>query len=50
VVSVSRAFDSPQEAALAGWASTTGAYPRVVSVDVSGDRAEVVIDTEPSYL
>jgi hypothetical protein len=42
-------FDSPQQAALASWASAPSAHPRVVSVDVRGDRAEVVIDTDPSY-
>lgn len=47
---MSRGFDSPEAAALSGWASAMAAHPRVVSVDVQGDRAEVVIDTEPSYL
>jgi hypothetical protein len=42
-------FDSPQEAALAGWASAPSAHARVVSVDVRGNRAEVLIDTDPSH-
>jgi len=37
---------SPQAAALAGWSDAT--QVRVVSVDVRGDRAEVVLDTDPS--
>jgi hypothetical protein len=43
-------FATAEEAALAGWSSARSAKPRVVSVDVRGDRAEVVIDTDPSYL
>jgi len=39
-------YDSPEEAALAGWSSTPSARARVVSVDVVGDRAEVVIATD----
>jgi hypothetical protein len=42
-------FDSPEAAALATWASTPSAHARVVSVDIRGDRAEVVIDTDPSH-
>ena len=40
-------FESPQEAALNGWPGSAKAH--AVSVDVRGDRAEVVIDTDPSY-
>jgi hypothetical protein len=40
---------SPEEAALAGWASAPAARARVLSVDVRGDRAEVIVDTERSY-
>ena len=43
-------YESPEAAALAGWASTPGADARVVSVAVRGDRAEFVIDTDPAYL
>jgi hypothetical protein len=42
-------FDSPEAAALATWQSRPSAHARVVSVDIRGDRAEVVIDTDPSY-
>jgi hypothetical protein len=42
-------FESPEGAALAGWASTPDAHARVISVTVRGDRAEVVIDTDPTY-
>jgi hypothetical protein len=42
-------FASPEDAALATWNSATSARPRVVSVEVRGDRAEVVIDTQPSH-
>ena len=40
-------YDSPEDAALAGWPAS--AQARILSVDVRGDRAEVVIDTDPSY-
>ena len=40
---------TPQEAALAGWAANRSARAHIVSVDVRGDRAEVIVDTEPSY-
>ncbi|HET6874590.1 MAG TPA: hypothetical protein VFH70_07420 [Acidimicrobiales bacterium] len=40
-------FDRPEDAALDGWPEA--AQARVVSVDIRGDRAEVVLDTEPSY-
>ena len=42
-------FDTPEAAALATWTPAPAAMPRVVSVDVRGDRAEVVLDTVPSY-
>jgi hypothetical protein len=42
-------FESPEAAALATWKSTPSARARVVAVDVRGDRAEVVIDTDPSH-
>ena len=35
---------TPEAAALATWTSTRGADPRVRRVEVSGDRAEVVLD------
>ena len=38
-------YDSPEEAALAGWQSTPAAHARVVSTTIIGDRAEVVIAT-----
>jgi hypothetical protein len=41
-------FASPEEAVLADWPAA--AHARVVSVDVRGRRAEVVIDTDPHYL
>jgi hypothetical protein len=42
-------FDSPEQAALASWASAPSAHAHVASIDVRGDRAEVVIDTDPSH-
>jgi hypothetical protein len=39
-------YASPEEGALAGWPDK--ATVRVLSVDVRGDRAEVVVDTDPS--
>ena len=47
VVSDSEWFDSPEQVALSGW--PLAANVRVVTVDVRGDRAEVVTDTDPSY-
>jgi hypothetical protein len=38
-------YDSPEDAALAGWASTPSAHARVLSVEVVGERAQVVIAT-----
>jgi len=40
-------FCRPEDAALAGWPEAARA--RVVSVEVRGDRAEVVIDTDSPY-
>jgi hypothetical protein len=40
-------FDSPEEAALAGWPEAAGV--QVVSTSVVGNRAEVVLDTNPDY-
>lgn len=40
-------FDSPEEAALAGWPEAARA--RVISVEVRGNRAEVVVTTDPDY-
>lgn len=40
-------FDRPKEAALDGWPAATDA--KVVSVDIRSNRAEVVVDTDPSY-
>ncbi len=37
-------FPTPTEAALATWATTTGVEPRIKSLQVSGNRAEVVLD------
>lgn len=42
-------FDTPEAAALAGWETTTGVAPSVISVDVRGDRAEVLIEIGPGY-
>lgn len=42
-------FDTPEAAALAGWAGAGVADPRVVSVDIRGSRAEVIIEVGPSY-
>jgi hypothetical protein len=42
-----RVFATPEEAVLHGWPASS--QVRVVSVTVVGDRAEVVLDTEPSY-
>lgn len=36
-------FDTPEEAALATWRDTAGVTVQVESVDVRGDRAEVVL-------
>jgi len=46
-MTVDRAFDSPEAAALAGWPPS--AHVRIVDVTISNDRAEVVVDTDPSY-
>jgi hypothetical protein len=43
-------YDTPESAALASWTTAPAAEARVVSVDLRGDRAEVVLDTIPSYL
>lgn len=40
-------FGSPDEAAVAGWPEAAGVH--VVSVTVAGNRAEVVLNTEPEY-
>lgn len=40
-------YASPEEAALADWPES--ARVRVISVEVRGDRAEIVLDTVPSY-
>ena len=45
----SETFPSPEDAALDGWRGTTGAEPYVLSVAVSGDWAEVVIEVGPGY-
>jgi hypothetical protein len=42
-------FDTPEEAALAGWGATAGAAPSVISVDVRGGRAEVLIEVGAGY-
>lgn len=41
------AFDRPEDAALDGWPAA--AQARVVSVEIHGNRAEVVLDTDPHY-
>jgi hypothetical protein len=38
---------TPEEAALDGWPKTSPV--RVAAVDIRGDRAEVVLDTDPSW-
>jgi hypothetical protein len=40
-------FDAPEAAALAHWPESS--HVRVVSVTVRGNRAEVVLDTDPHY-
>ncbi len=40
-------FDTPEDAALADWPA--GSRVRVVSLEVRGDRAEVVLDIDPHY-
>ena len=40
-------FDSPAEAALDGWPEA--AHAEVIAVEIRGDRAEVLLDTDPSY-
>jgi len=42
-------FPTPEAAALATWDACPGAHARVVSVEVRGDEAQVVVDTDPSY-
>lgn len=37
-------FDTPEEAALAGWRGAAGVTVQVESVEVRGDRAEVILD------
>jgi hypothetical protein len=38
-------YESPEEAALAGWTATPSAGAHVISVEVIDDRAQVVIGT-----
>jgi hypothetical protein len=45
----SSGFASPEDAAKAGWQRTEGVAVRVLSVEIRGDRAEVVIEVNPSY-
>ena len=40
---------TPERAALATWESARSDRPRAVSITVRGDRAEVVIETEPQH-
>ena len=40
-------YETPEEAALADWPPDSGI--RVVSVDIRGDRAEVLLDMDPTY-
>jgi hypothetical protein len=42
-------FQSPEEAALATWASSPSANAQVVSADIRADRAEVVLKVGPGY-
>jgi hypothetical protein len=42
-------FDTPEAAALAGWEATSRTTPRVISVDIRGDRAEVLIEEGASH-
>ena len=39
-------FPTPDEAALANWPPS--AHARVIDVEVGGNRAEVIVDTDPS--
>ncbi|MBV9870121.1 MAG: hypothetical protein JO214_05820 [Frankiaceae bacterium] len=41
-------FDTPEEAALSGWAETPSAQAKVVEVDIHGDRATVIIEVAAS--
>jgi hypothetical protein len=41
------AHNTPEEAALTGWPEASPV--RVTTVDIQGDRAEVVLDTDPSW-
>ena len=45
-------YESPEAAALAGWASTPSARAHVVSVEVVNDRAQVVVaaDGDPDWV
>jgi hypothetical protein len=40
---------TPEGAAVAGWAATSAARPRVVEVEVRGERAEVVLELETGH-
>lgn len=40
-------YPTPEEAALAGWPASSKVH--VVSVTIRGNRAEVVLDTDPHY-
>jgi hypothetical protein len=49
VVPVIESFPTPEAAALATWGACPNANARVVSVEVRGDQAQVVVETDPSY-
>lgn len=40
-------YDTPHEVALADWPPAS--HVRIVSVDIRGDRAEVLLDMDPTY-
>lgn len=44
-----KGFDTPQQAALAGWKDTPKANARIVETTVRDDRAEVVLQVGPGY-
>lgn len=44
-----KGFDTPQQAAFAGWEDTPKANVRIVETTVRGDRAEVVLEVGPGY-
>jgi len=49
MLSEQRTYESPEEAALAGWSSTPSARARVVSVEIVDDRAQIVLAINDDY-